>query len=315
MTTGGAKPRGTATAVHSHAAAVVLLALLALVWGVHWTIVKIGLGYMPPLTYAALRLALGLATVVVVLGWQRRLSLPGREDVPIVLSVGLVQIAAGIVIQNLALQVVPAGRSAVLVYTMPLWVAALLALVFAVRPRRNELIGVVLGIGGLVLLLNPVSIDWSVPGELWGSVGLIVNAVLWAAVTIHIRRHRWTRTPFDLQPWQLLAALLPIALAAIVVDQGQGVRWVLATVAILLYSGVLATAFATWATQAITRSLGAQASATGFLAIPVVGLVSGALILGEQLGPLDVAGFALVLGGVAAASLVSGPGLRRNQRS
>jgi hypothetical protein len=85
-------------------------------------------------------------------------------------------------------------------------------------------------------------------------------------------------------------------------------------VAILLYSGVLATAFAAWATQSITRSLGAQASATGFLAIPVVGLVSGALILGEQLGPLDVAGFALVLGGVAAASLLSAPGLRRARR-
>lgn len=304
-----------APAVHSHTAAVVLLALLAFVWGLHWVVVKIGLGYMPPLTYAALRLALGLATVVVILGWQRRLRLPGRDDLPIVLSVGLVQIAAGIVIQNLALQVVPAGRSAVLVYTMPLWVAALLAVLFAIRPRRNELVGLVLGIGGLALLLNPVSIDGTVPGELWGSLALLANAVLWAAVTIHIRRHRWTRAPFDLQPWQLLAALLPIALAAVVVDRGQGVRWELATVAILLYSGVLATAFATWATQSITRSLGAQASATGFLAIPVVGLVSGALILGEQLGPLDVAGFALVLGGVAAASLLSAPGLRRDRAS
>jgi probable blue pigment (indigoidine) exporter len=42
----------------------------------------------------------------------------------------------------------------------------------------------------------------------------------------------------------------------------------------------------------------------GFLATPVVGLIAGALILGESLGPIDIAGFALVLGGIAAASLV-----------
>ena len=67
---------------------------------------------------------------------------------------------------------------------------------------------------------------------------------------------------------------------------------------------MLATAFAVWATQAITRSLGSQASATGFLAIPVVGLVSGWLILGETLGPLDLLGIALILGGVGVTQLV-----------
>jgi drug/metabolite transporter (DMT)-like permease len=82
------------------------------------------------------------------------------------------------------------------------------------------------------------------------------------------------------------------------------VDWQLATVLILLYSGPLATVFANWASQSITRSLGPQASATGFLAVPVVGLVSGWLVLGEQLGPVDVLAFTLVLGGVAAASLL-----------
>ena len=73
---------------------------------------------------------------------------------------------------------------------------------------------------------------------------------------------------------------------------------------ILLYSGPLATAFANWASQSITRSLGPLTSAMGFLATPVVGLVAGALILGESLGLIDIVGFALVLGGIAAASLV-----------
>ena len=205
---------------------------------------------------------------------------------------------------NLALQVVPAGRSSVLVYTMPIWVAVLLIVFFGIKPRRNELVGLVLGFGGLIVLLNPAVVDWGSTGELLGSAALLLNAILWAAVTIHVRRHRWTQSPLDLQPWQLLVALVPLAVAAIAVEHGQGIIWGPVTVFALLYSGPLATAFATWASQSITRSLGPQASATGFLAVPVVGLFSGWLILGESLGPLDVLGFALVLGGVGITAMV-----------
>lgn len=296
--------------VHSHRAAIALLALLSLVWGVHWVVVKIGLDLMPPLTYAVLRLGTGLATVAALLAWRRRLRLPPRTELPIVLSVGLLQVAAGVLIMNLALQVVPAGRSSVLVYTMPLWVALLLAVAFGIRPRRNELAGLVLGLAGLALLLNPAVIDWGAPGELPGTLALLLNAALWAAATIHIRRHRWTVSPLDLQPWQLLAALVPLAVAALVLEPGAVVRWGPATLLVLLYSGPLATAFATWASQSVTRSLGSQASATGFLAVPVVGLASGWLVLGERLGVLDVAGFGLVLAGVAAASLLPTGGSR-----
>ncbi len=97
---------------------------------------------------------------------------------------------------------------------------------------------------------------------------------------------------------------MPIAIVALVAERGQGIIWGPVTVLVLLYSGPLATAFATWASQSITRSLGPQASATGFLAVPVVGLLSGWLILGEALGPLDVVGFALVLGGVGITAMV-----------
>lgn len=299
-----------AAAVHSRTAALVLLVLLSGVWGFHWVVVKIGLQYMPPFTYAALRIAAGLGTLVAIMAAQRRVHVPSRRDLPIVLSVGLAQIAAGVLIMNLALQVVPAGRSSVLVYTMPLWVAVLMALLFGVRPSRTELAGLGLGIAGIALLLNPSAIDWGAPGELLGTLALVFNAILWAAVTIHIRRHHWTASPLDLQPWQLLVALVPCVLFALVFEAGRAVRWEPSTVLVLLFSGPLATAFATWASQSITRSLGPLASATGFLAVPVVGLLSGAIVLQEQLGIVDLVGFGMVLAGIAAASLLPRPAAR-----
>ena len=295
--------RGAGAAVNSRSAGLVLLVVLTVVWGTHWAVVKIGLQTMPPLTYATLRVALGLATVLGVLAAQGKLRRLPRGDVSIVLSVGIGQVAAGVLIMNLALQAVAAGRSSVLVYTMPLWVALVLLAAYRVRPRRSELAGLVLGIGGLALLLNPAVIDWGNAGELAGSSALLVNAVLWAGVTIHVRRHHWILSPLELQPWQLLVALVPIAIVAFLVEGFRGVDWHASTVFALLYSAPLATAFGFWASQAVTRALGAQASATGFLAVPVVGLAAGSVLLGESLGPVDLLGFALVLAGVAVTSL------------
>jgi drug/metabolite transporter (DMT)-like permease len=291
--------------VHARPVALVLLALLALVWGAHWTVVKVGLQYMPPFTYGVLRLVGGVLTIVAILAFQRRLRLPPRGDLPIVVSVGVLQVAAGIVLMNFALQIVPAGRSSVLAFSTPLWVALLLWLVFRKVPRRAELVGVALGIAGIIALLHPAAIDWGIPLQVVGTLALVLQAVLWAVVTLHIRRHTWRATPLDLQPWILLTALVPVAIAAFLLEQGREVDWQPITVLILLYSGPLATAFANWASQSITRSLGSVAATTGFLATPVVGLATASIVLQEPLGLIDLVGFGLVLGGIAAASLTA----------
>ncbi len=275
-----------------------LLVALAVVWGVHWVVAKKGLDYMPPFTYAALRVAAGLATVLVIVGARGRLARPPRHDLPILLSVALGQVAAGTVLMNVALQVVPAGRSAILVYTMPIWVVVLQALAFRVRPAGLELAGLVLGLVGIVALVDPVGVDWGAPGEAAGAALLLLSAVIWGATSIHVRRHRWTSSPLALQPWQLLVAVVPLAALAILMEPGAQVRWEPATILVLLYSGPLATAFAFWASQSITRSLGPLAATVGFLGVPVVGLASGAILLGEQLTLLDLGGFVLVAAGI-----------------
>ena len=291
-------PAGSAR-LASRRSAYALLVGLALLWGFHWVVVKVGLQAMPPFTYATLRVAAAIITLAVILAGRRELRRPARADLPIVVSVGLGQIAATIVAMNLALQVVPAGRSSVLGYTMPLWVALILVVIFRTRLRRAELVGLVVGLAGIGILLNPSAIDWGSAGQLAGSGGLLVGAVLWAVATIHVRSHRWHGTPFALTIWELLVALVPLGCLALVLEPGLPVRWEPRTVLILVYSGPLASAFAFWASQVIARTLGPLATTIGYLAVPVVGLVCGAIVLGEPVAPIDVAGFALTLGGVA----------------
>jgi drug/metabolite transporter (DMT)-like permease len=279
--------------------AAALLVLLTLVWGVHWVVVKVGLRDMPPFTYATLRVAGGLATLVVLLAVRGQLRLPARSDLPIVASVGLGFVATSIALMNLALQVVPAGRSSVLVYTMPLWVALIMAVFLRVRPAHREVLALGVGLVGIALLLNPAAIDWGSGGQLAGSAALLVSAVCWALTTIHVRRHRWAGTPLTVLPWQLLVALAPLAVLALLLENGRSITWGPMTVAVLLFSGPLATGFAVWANQSLTLALGPLVTGTALLGVPVVGLASGALLLGEPVSGLDLAGFALTLAGVA----------------
>ncbi len=275
------------------------MVLLALVWGVHWVVVKVGLRDMPPFTYATLRVAGGLATLVVLLAVRGELRLPARSDLSVVASVGLGQVATSVALMNLALEVVPAGRSSVLQFTMPLWVALIMAAVLRVRLARREVLALAVGIAGIALLLNPAAIDWGSGGQLAGSAALLVSAAFWALTTIHVKHHRWAGTPLTLLPWQLLVAIVPLVVLTLLLENGRSITWEPMTVAVLLFSGPLATGFAVWANQSLTIVLGPLVAGTALLAVPVVGLASGALLLGEPVSALDLAGFVLTLAGVA----------------
>lgn len=277
-----------------------LLAALVIVWGCHWTVAKIGLQTMPPFTYAMLRLLVAVAVLAALMQGAGRLQRPARADVPIIISYGLLAIAAGIGIMNLALPFVEAGRASILAYTLPLWVVPIVAVVSRTLPTRPEVTGLVLGLAGLFLLLNPAAIDWSSPQVLVGSALLLLGAMAGAAALVHVRAHRWQGTPFDVQIWQLLVAMVPLTALAVLLerDEWAAVDWDLGTLLVILYSGALATAFAFWASQSIVRAIGPTTTSIGYLAVPVAGILTGVLVLGEPVGLLDVLGLLVTSAGI-----------------
>jgi drug/metabolite transporter (DMT)-like permease len=278
-----------------------LLGAVAVVWGSHWTVAKIGLEDVPPFSYAALRVLLAGVVMGVVLGATRRLRPPARADLPIVVSYGIVGIAATIACMNLGLGSITAGRASILSYTLPLWVVPIMAVARRSRPTGPEWLGLALGMAGLVLLLAPASVDWGAPGALAGAAFLLLGAVAGAFALVHVRLHRWSGTPFEVQPWQLLVALVPLGILAIV--ESGSIAWGPRVVLVLLYSGPLATAFAYWASQSVTRAIGPLATGVGFLAVPVIGVTLGALVLGEPVGPAELLGLLVTGAGVAVVLL------------
>lgn len=171
------------------------------------------------------------------------------------------------------------------------------------RLTALRLSGLVLGSVGVVLLFEPWALDWDDTRLLVGLGMLLVAAVANAASTVHIRAHLWAGTPFELMPWQLGLAAVPIAMLAALIEGMPQIRWTAATVAIVAYQVLLGSAFGFWGFLTISRSLPAITTNLTLMAVPVVGLGSSIAITGERLDPAVTASLVLILAGVGLAVL------------
>jgi drug/metabolite transporter (DMT)-like permease len=144
-----------------------LVACLVLIWGCNWPVNKVVLSHISPLWFACLRVAMGSVSLFLVQAFRTEgVKLPARADLPVVLSIGLVQVAAVMALVQLGLANVPAGRSAILSYTTPVWVVPGAILILGERLRLAKLIALLLGLAGVAVMFNPAAemgICWQRP--------------------------------------------------------------------------------------------------------------------------------------------------------
>jgi drug/metabolite transporter (DMT)-like permease len=285
--------------------AALLLGLVILLWGVNWPIMKVGLAFMPPLWFATARVSLGALCFFALLLATGQLRLPPRADMPVVLSMGLLQTAAFLGLTHVALMFVEAGRSAILAYTTPLWVAPLSALFLREHLTRVKLLAVGLGMAGVAVLFNPLAVDYGDHRVLLGNGLLLLSAVVWALAIVHVRGHRWQASPLALMPWQMLLAALVLIAVAVLAEPRPSIDWRPELLMILFYNGPVASAFCYWAFVTVNRSFSATATALGSLGVPVVGVFASALALGEPLTVAKLAGLTLIGTGVAVLATAS----------
>jgi drug/metabolite transporter (DMT)-like permease len=275
----------------------VLAAGTIAVLGLNWPIMSIGVGHVPPLWLAAFRIG-GAAIVVALVMARDGVPRPRPQDRPIMWSVGLVRLALVTALVFSALAIVPPGRSSILVYTASLWTVPLAVVFLHERLTRLRAVGLLLGSIGVVLLLEPWSLDWSDRDLLIGIGMLLVAAIANAATTVHIRAHRWAGTPLGLMPWQMAVAAIPIIALAIFVEGSPQIAWDTTTVAVVAYQIFLGSAFGFWGLLTISRSLPAISTNLLLMAVPVVGLASSIAITDEPLTVAVTASLVLILAGV-----------------
>ena len=281
--------------------ALLLLAVPVVLFGVAWPVNKVALAGFPPLWFAAARSVLGTAVAGAMLLALRQWRLPSRRDFPIIVSVGLLQLALFFAFTNLALSFLPAGRSVVLANTTTLWLVPL-ALIAGEPIPPLRWAGAAAGVAGILVLANPWSLDWNDPGIALGHGFLLLAALGWAVAIFHARHHRWELSPLQVLPWQMLMAALVLVPLALLSNPLPRIEPSFRVWGGLFYIGVIAGPLASWAAVIVARDLPTIASSVGFLGIPALGLVLSTAFLGESLTWSLALGALLIGAGVIAAT-------------
>jgi drug/metabolite transporter (DMT)-like permease len=279
------------------------LAANIILFGLSWPIIKIGLEASTPLWFAAARATLSATTAFILLACLRRLAWPHRADWPIVLSVGALQLSCFFAFSNLGMQSLPAGRSSVLAYTATLWIVPL-SLLIGEKVGWRAVGGVLLGVVGIVVLVDPTRFDWNDRAIIWGHLWLLLAGFTWAIAIVHIRRHRWKLTPLDVLPWQMsVAAILLWTLALLAEPAGRleidsKKLWMAQ-----LYIGGFAGPIATWAAVSVGRALPPVVGSMAMLGVPMLSIASSVMLLGETITLPLALGTTLVIAGIATVIL------------
>jgi drug/metabolite transporter (DMT)-like permease len=286
------------------ASSLALVGVLALVWGCNWPVLKTGVTALEPLTFRAATIgfsALGLLLVAKLSGDSVRIS---RRFWPQLAVLALFNITAWNAFILFGVQQMPAGRSAILAYTMPIW-GVLFSLWLLHEPLSvRKLVGLALGVGGMAVLLGDEIAD--VRRTPVGALLIIGAAISWGIGTVLLRRWAPPLPQNTLNGWMLLIGWIPILIAAPLFDPHPLVS--LATMApkawfAVLYNIFLAGALAHWAWFRLARTLPVVVSSLSSLPVPVLGVFSSMIFLGEQPGLSDLVALALVLASLAAVML------------
>ncbi|MBP1765746.1 MAG: EamA family transporter [Firmicutes bacterium] len=157
------------------------LAILCMVWGLNWVVMKQANLFFPPILFATYRFLLGSA-VLLIAAYFMKIPLPRRQDWKWIIIGGILQTAFSNAAVQVGMQFLTAGFSSVLSYSMPLWVAIMAHFSLNEKLTKRKMTGVAMGMAGLGVLLNISS------GGVWWAILLtLAGAVAWAFSSILVK--------------------------------------------------------------------------------------------------------------------------------
>jgi drug/metabolite transporter (DMT)-like permease len=205
-----------------------------------------------------------------------------------------------------------AGRTSVLVFTMPFWTLLLAWPVLGERVRGTQWLAIAFALVGLALVVEP----WNWQGELKPKLWAVLSGFGWAAGTIAMKYFQRARG-FDMLnfiAWQMLIGILPLCLLPFVLPL-PGTQWSVTYGLLLLWAGALSTAIGFLLWIGVLRFLTAGTASLNMLAVPVIALVSSMLIFGERLRPAEWLGIGCIGAGLVIISLRAWLASRRGERA
>lgn len=280
-----------------------MLAGLTLGWGLNWPVMKLALAEIPVWSFRAFCVLAGAAGIALIGRAMGHRLWPRRHEWAMLTWTALFNVTLWNLFIGFGLTLLPAGRSAILAYTMPLWTVLLSALLLGEALTRRRVLGLLCGAGALVLLLaEEISALRAAP---LGTLLVVAGAASWAIGTIAMKRMPSNLPITSFTAWQFLLGGLPLLAGALAFDPWHWQGLSAGAAGAVVYNVAISFIFCHWAWFRIVQEAPAGVAALSTLMIPVIGVLSSMLVLGDRPGVSEVLALLLVL--VALATVLSRP--------
>jgi O-acetylserine/cysteine efflux transporter len=265
---------------------------VAIVWGLTFIAIKVGVGEATPLMLAALRFFFAAVPIVLFVAPPKA---PAWAVVLYGLLIGVGQFGVLFVAVH---QGFPVGLSSLVIQAQVFFTILLAWVWLGERPRRAQIVGAAVGFAGMAVIGSE-----RLAGASLGPFLLVVlAAVFWGSGNV-LAKSVGKVDMLAFTVWSSLAAPLPLVALSLAVEGTGGLAalahpgWKLVvSVVVLSYGGTLF-GYGLWARLLAHHS--AASVAPFALLVPVVGMIAGALLFGESLSALELVGGVLVMAGLA----------------
>jgi drug/metabolite transporter (DMT)-like permease len=290
--------------MRSRTAALAAIVLLMIIWGTTYIITKIAIREVPPLTLAALRFlitALVLLPFAIAAGGLKRLPRP----LPVfdIVAMALTGFVLYYAFFNYALEYGSASQGALIQALIPVGVAITAVIVLKEKLSKMRTAGIALAVLGVAMIVLAGKSDSASPNPVLGAVLMLFSVVVWSIYTVQVKRLA------DVEPTVLLTAiatvgtLIQLPLVAFeLMRRPEPLAITAQGWASVVFLGAIASGFGLLVYNRALRLLDASLVGTYINLVPIIGVVSAVLFLGEALEGWQIVGSVLALVGVWLAS-------------
>jgi drug/metabolite transporter (DMT)-like permease len=270
--------------------ALVMLVVLTLVWGTNWPLFPLALQEISVWTFRSITAP---TSGLILLAVARLRGLPmriPREHWPTIAAASFFYLVVWNICSTYSALMIPSGQSAVLGYTMPLWSALLSWAVLGQRLNGRLLVALALGTLSVVLLMVP-SLGAYAQAPLGLGLGLLAG-LGWAVGTLILKRRVIPVPVIVLTGWQMIIVSLPVMAIALITGDRQWFVPNTQSIVLITYITLVPLCVGNVCWFSIVTLLPANIAGLSVIMVPMVAMVSGAWLLGEPLGPLQLGAMA-----------------------
>jgi drug/metabolite transporter (DMT)-like permease len=267
-----------------------LVLLLTLVWGTNWSLFPLAVREVSVWTFRSISL---VGSGVLLLAIARLRGIPTaipRKHWPAVAAAAIVYLVIWNLASTYAAILIPSGQAAILGFTMPMWTVLVVWMFFGERPSPRMWVAVALAVLGVLLLLIPARHAYADAPA--GFVLGLTAGVGWAGGTVILKRANVPAPAIVLTAWQLLVAAVPLTIGALWLGHAQWFSPSWASVLVIAYITVVPMALGNALWFAIVGLLPASVAGLSSVMVPIVAMVTGAIVHAEPLGPWQLGAMA-----------------------